>query len=384
MGTASSSATTASSIKLDAPIGDNLEENPSVSTDLKPFACVIRGCTSQFGADGEAVPHRLSCGDVVCAGCWSAAKAVVNCALCGRKGVTLEFVDEALAIVGQTVFLGHSASAWPRFCVDCKRMDDDEIPATHLCDCGDNKPLCHLHVLVHSGKGHAPAPLDPLASAMGDGFCLEHEKKPTDLFCVTDRERICSSCVPAHAGHTITTADGASAALEPELNSALLSIRNHCANLVDYIAIVQAEQEDLQKSAAASETSINAAFDALQTAIDANRAQGIRVLRETCARREKALKEQATLLEQCLSQAKDGVTLGEQALERRNPGLTALTLKSVHVLSRIAAREFAGPCASSVLPLDETTAALVQVLPRCSQLREVRRFVSPVFLTALY
>lgn len=74
-----------------------------------PMTCAITGCPSQFGAVGESVPHRLSCGDVVCAGCWGAAQSVGNCPVCGVANAKLEFVDEALAIVGKTLGYGISA-----------------------------------------------------------------------------------------------------------------------------------------------------------------------------------------------------------------------------------------------------------------------------------
>lgn len=353
------------------PISSTAEYIPSLAN---PFVCVVRGCTSQFGADGDAVPHRLSCGDAVCAGCWSASQAVGSCPVCGMAGASLEFVDEAMAIAGRTRIAACSIPASPPVCSDCKVTDGSDTPATHICGCTSvGKPLCCLHVPVHVSKRHDPVPLDALAAALGDVACPKHPDKNIELYCATDRERLCSGCVLYHKGrgHEVVPIGDAPTYLAPELTAALSTLETQCATVTASIHAVQDARASMLTMASTSEGYACAAFEEVHVALEALKADGVKTLHDIRDQRDKKLDNQCAVLERGLGQMRDGVALGKLAIEKNNPGLLVSTLKTLSVLSRIPAREFTGPCESGLLSLDVDTSALLEALPHCTALRQV-------------
>lgn len=353
---------------------------------------MIRGCPSQFGAGGESAPHRLSCGDVVCSGCWSAARAVGNCPACGFVEVKLEFVDEALAFVGKTRLEAESGPASPTpACADCNALGDSDVPATHLCGCGDGKPLCVDHVLVHSRKRHELIPVDPVA-AVGQ-FCVKHPEERVTMFCMDDGEAMCTICAtvshrgvgrkagkskqppPPHCGHNVVELKEARSLLMPELSSALKSLGSDCGRVSDLAAAVTEARDALRASSASSEAKTHTAFEALHAIIDAHKVRVLGSLRKATSAREQSLSTQLMRLEACLSQMCDGLTLGSFALEHCNPSLMSSTLTSLAVVSRLLQRESLGPCDDGFVALDVNLAGVVDAFQYASALRQVIDYV---------
>lgn len=297
-----------------------------------------------------------------------------TCPVCGAKGPTVEFIDNAVAIVGKFVLTAESAPAAPRFCFDCKRLEEKDVEATHSCSCGDGKHVCGSCMLSHAHKGHKPVPLDLLAS-VGVDFCSKHPDEKVKVFCLDDSTATCTICaVLDHKAHNVTDLGTACSLFAPQLVGALQTLEDGCSILSNRIAAVVGERDALLATTASSEIAANASFDALHASIEAQKASGVRALYQVRDQRAVALNRQSTVLQHGLAQILDGVTVAKQALEKRNPSLMAYALKSVGVLSRIPAHAYNGPCESSVLSLDVDTTALVDALPRAFALRQVVSF----------
>lgn len=129
--------------------------------------------------------------------------------------------------------------------------------------------------------------------------------------------------------------------------------------------------DKLVEAATSSEAVANEAYDALVGAVLAHKAADLRILNAFRDARLAALRQQSTLLQNAVSQMQDGVALSERAVGKGDPNLLAAALRSLSVLSRIPARDLAGPCETSVLSLLVDTSALMDALPLCSELIQV-------------
>lgn len=341
-----------------------------------PFSCVVAGCGTQFGPDGDAVPYRLSCGDVVCAGCWDACQSSKQCPVCGLAGAQLEFVDEALALASTTrVPPTIAPSSQSLFCIDCKLLEGRNTFATHACECDEGPLLCEHHAGYHTRIGHTPLPLEPLSDAAADvKYCSSHPDRKLELVCLFDQSAVCSLCAVAHAnsGHSVKPADEATPALASHIAAAVSSLDTACGTFTQHITTIAVECDVLLATVAGSQATADKAYAALYAAIDAHKAASLRGLHEARDKRVKALSLQSTVLQNGLSQVVDGIALGRAALEAHRPHAMLSTLRSLKVLSRIPVRRFTGPCASSALTLDIDTSCVSDALRNCSALRLVR------------
>lgn len=294
--------------------------------------------------------------------------------------MTAEFVDVALAKLAKTLMGAAPAAVPPPPCFDCTLLGDGGIVATHVCDCAGDKPLCGDHVIVHTRRGHDPFPLLPSA-APELAFCETHPNERIKLFCVEDRQAICTVCGPvSHSGHTIVDLGSAPAVLEPQLSAAVDSLASQCSIAADRIVAVLNERDAVRVAADTSEAAAEAAFAALQSAIESHKSRSLRSLLTLRDTREKALTTQSTVLQHGLSQMRDGVALGRHALQSREPSTMTSTLRSLGALARIPTRKYSGPCESRVLSLDVDTSALLDALPLCSTLRQVSSIQGGVFV----
>lgn len=289
----------------------------------------------------------------------------------------LEFVDEALAILGRQRLSASSdapaAARAPLPCFDCKKlMEYDEIPlqATHTCSCGHRKPLCSDHSLAHHHKGHITTALNPLADLVDD-HCLKHVKEVATLFCVDDRARICPECVPDHSGHSLVSTQAGLSLLLPDLTRVGGALKAGNLDITSCVDAITRARDEVLGNASRSESAANASFDALRAAIDAHRASTIVALHKARDERVNALNSELDMLRNTYSQLVDGGALVDFASDASNLTLLLLSLKSVSVLSRISARKVAS-LGESVLSLDVDTSAVLDALHRCSALRQVR------------